>query len=512
MAKPKRLATRRTAAREARGQELALPEPRPVRVLVAGEVVLDRYLWGDVSRISPEAPVPVLSVRRRDERPGNAGFVMANLRALGADVSALSVVGAERQGRLLCEIFRALGIDARGVVLDPERPTIVKERLLGSVQSAHRATQQLLRVDEESTQPLAPALERQIIGRLRRKQPRADGVLVSDIDKGLLTPPLLRALIDYARGKKIPIIIDPRLTGDFSIYRGANAIIPNRYEAEAATGIKLTDRDAWRTAGELLIRRLGLDACLVTLDRDGMYLAERGGAGTYIPTVPREVYDVTGAGDVVLSTFGLFVISGIGFASAARLANLAASIEVTRLGAEVVSREDLARALAPAHQDFAHKILSPEELGAALARARRAGKRIAFTNGCFDLIHAGHVQTLSFARAQGDVLVVGLNSDRGVRALKGEGRPIYPAAERARIVAAMEPVDYVAVFDEDRAEKIIRLVKPDVLVKGDDYRGQAVDGQRFIESYGGRVALAPLLEGRSTSTIIERMRAGQGAA
>jgi D-beta-D-heptose 7-phosphate kinase/D-beta-D-heptose 1-phosphate adenosyltransferase len=273
----------------------------------------------------------------------------------------------------------------------------------------------------------------------------------------------------------------------------------------------LTDRGAWRKAAETLVRKLGLEACLITLDRDGMYLAERGGKDTYVSTVPREVYDVTGAGDVVLSVFGMFSIAGLGFSSAATIANLAASIEVTRIGTEVITREDLARALSPAHASYERKIHSADELKAALERERRAGRRIAFTNGCFDLLHAGHIQSLAFARAQADVLVVGLNSDRSVRQLKGNGRPVYPAAERARILAALEAVDYVVVFEETRAEKIIRAVKPDVLIKGEDWRDKQVDGQAFVESRGGRVALAPLLGGRSTSATIDRMNAKAGA-
>jgi D-beta-D-heptose 7-phosphate kinase / D-beta-D-heptose 1-phosphate adenosyltransferase len=221
--------------------------------------------------------------------------------------------------------------------------------------------------------------------------------------------------------------------------------------------------------------------------------------------VPREVYDVTGAGDVVLSVFGMFSIAGLGFSSAATIANLAASIEVTRIGTEVITREDLARALSPAHATYERKIHSADELKGALERERHAGRRIAFTNGCFDLLHAGHIQSLAFARAQADLLVVGLNSDRSVRQLKGDGRPVYPAAERARILAALEAVDYVVVFDETRAEKIIRAVKPDVLIKGEDWRDKQVDGQAFVESRGGRVALAPLLDGRSTSATIDRM-------
>jgi D-beta-D-heptose 7-phosphate kinase/D-beta-D-heptose 1-phosphate adenosyltransferase len=364
--------------------------------------------------------------------------------------------------------------------------------MLGSVQAAHRATQQLLRVDEEDPSPLKPARERELIARLKSELRACDGVLVSDIDKGMLTPPVLRALIDGGRARGIPVIIDPRRTEDFSIYRGATALTPNRHETEVATGVRLTDRGAWRSAAETLVRKLDLDACLITLDRDGMYLAERGGRDTYVPTAPREVYDVTGAGDVVLSVFGTFTIAGLGFSSAATIANLAASIEVTRIGTEVITREDLARALAPSHETYERKIHSIDELKTALDRERHAGRRIAFTNGCFDLLHAGHIQALAFARAQADLLVVGLNSDRSVRELKGDSRPIY-----------------VAVFDETRAEKIIRAVKPDVLIKGEDWRGKRVDGQAFVEARGGRVALAPLLGGRSTSATIDRMSSGK---
>ncbi|MGH7864454.1 MAG: PfkB family carbohydrate kinase [Candidatus Binataceae bacterium] len=508
------MATRKRPARP-RGQSAAsvaaLPTIKPVRILVAGEVILDRYLWGDVERISPEAPIPVLRVNRREEKPGNAGFVMANLRALGAQVSALSVVGNDRNGRLLLEIFRALGIGTRGILVDSDRATIVKDRMLGSVQAAHRATQQLLRVDEEDTSALGPAAERELIKRLRGELARVDGVLISDINKGLLTARLLHALIGGARRRKIPVIVDPRLSGDFSIYRGINAITPNRFETEQATGARLSDREAWRTAAESLIKRLGLDACLITLDRDGMYLLERAGAATYIPTAPREVYDVTGAGDVVLSVFGLFAIAGLGYPSAARLANLAASIEVSRIGTEVISRDDLARALTPSRDGYERKIMPLLELQAALDRDRRAGKTIAFTNGCFDLLHAGHLQIIHFARSQADKLVVALNSDRSVRAIKGADRPIYGADERARIVAALEAVDYVVIFDDARAEKIIRAVRPDVLVKGEDWRGKRIDGKEFVESRGGRVVLAPLLRGRSTSRTIARLRSARSS-
>ena len=254
---------------------------------------------------------------------------------------------------------------------------------------------------------------------------------------------------------------------------------------------------------ETMVRlKFGLQACLITLDRDGMYLAEHGGKVSYISTTPREVYDVTGAGDVVLTVFGLLVTAGLNFSSAAGLANIAAGIEVGRLGTEIISRDDLSRALMPTHNGYERKILSDMELRTALDRERRAGRRIAFTNGCFDLLHAGHLQILNFAHAQGDLLVVGLNSDRSVRMIKGPDRPIYNALDRARMLAALEVVDYVVVFDDARAERIVRHVKPDVLVKGEDWRGQTVDGQEFVESRGGRVMLAPLLAGHSTGPMV----------
>jgi D-beta-D-heptose 7-phosphate kinase/D-beta-D-heptose 1-phosphate adenosyltransferase len=509
MARRKTPAVRRAPVRDR--DAVAMPDLKPLRMLVAGELVLDRYLWGEVSRISPEAPIPVLHVTRREEKLGNSGFVMANLRALGAEVAALSVVGADRNGQRLREILDGLGVRTRSVLADDGRPTIMKERMLGSVQTAHRATQQLLRVDEETTDALSPAREAALAACVELELKQADGVLISDLDKGVLTPTLLRKLIDGARRRHIPVIVDPRRTGDFSIYRGATAITPNRYETELATGMKLVDRDAWRIAAESLVKRLGLKACLITLDRDGMYLAERGGIDGYIPTTPREVYDVTGAGDVVLSTFGLFAVAGLSFTAAATLANLAAGIEVGRLGTEVITRDDLERALSHDDGGYERKLVSDLELKLILERERRAGRRIVFTNGCFDVLHAGHIQLLSFARAQGDVLVIGLNSDRSVRALKGDGRPVYPAAERARLLAALEAVGYVVIFDETRAERIIRTVRPDILIKGEDWRGKGIDGGSFVESYGGRVVLAPLLAGRSTSATLERMRAAKPA-
>ncbi|HZY59489.1 MAG TPA: bifunctional heptose 7-phosphate kinase/heptose 1-phosphate adenyltransferase [Candidatus Binataceae bacterium] len=488
---------------------LELPPLKPVRILVAGEVVLDRYLWGEVSRISPEAPIPILQVNRREERCGNAAFVCANLAAFGATATALSVIGADSNGQALTAMLAGLGVETHTLVEDPGRLTIVKERLLGSVQSTHRAIQQLLRVDNEDPRPLSTAAQAEMLARQELELERADGVLVCDINKGLLTPAVLKALIEGAKRRGTPVVIDPRMGEDFSIYRGAFAMTPNRYETERATGIGLEDPKAWPLAARKLVEDLELSSCLITLDRDGMFLAGRDGTAIHISTAPREVYDVTGAGDVVLATFGLFLIAGADPEIAARLANAAAGLEVGKQGAAVVSRAELAAALAQSLTGSRGKVLTLAELLPVLEGRRREGLRVCFTNGCFDLLHAGHIESLEFARAQGDLLVVGLNSDASVRQIKGEGRPVYPAADRARILAALEAVDYVVIFDEVRAENIIRAVRPDVLVKGEDWQGKVVDGSEFVQSYGGRVILAKLLEGRATSGTIQRLRNAQ---
>jgi D-beta-D-heptose 7-phosphate kinase / D-beta-D-heptose 1-phosphate adenosyltransferase len=488
---------------------LELPPLKPVHILVAGEVVLDRYLWGDVSRISPEAPIQVLQVNRREQRPGNAAFVSAILAAFGATAAPLSVIGDDANGAELTAMLAGLGIETGAMVRDSSRSTIVKERLLGSVQSANRATQQLLRVDNEDARALTPSVEAEVLARLERELERTDGVLVCDIDKGLLTSAVLTAIIEGAKRRGKPVIVDPRRAEDFSIYRGAFSLTPNRYETERATGIKLSDPAAWPMAARKLLDDLELSACLITLDRDGMYLAARDGTALHVGTAPREVYDVTGAGDMVLAIFGLFLVAGCEAVTAAKLANAAAGLEVGKQGATVVTRAELADALQHAHHGSRSKILSLEELLAALERHRREGLRICLTNGCFDLLHAGHIESLEFARAQGDLLVVALNDDASVRLIKGDDRPIYPGADRARILAALEAVDYVVLFNEPRAENIIRTIRPDILVKGQDWQGKTVDGGDFVQSYGGRVVLAPLLEGRATTQTIARLRSGE---
>ena len=484
---------------------IQLPPVKAQRMLVVGEVVLDRYLWGTVERVSPEAPIPILHLNRSEERLGNAAFVAASVRGLGAEANLLSVIGADADGRAVCRIADDQGIGRDSLIEEPDRPTIVKERLLGAAQSAQRGIQQMLRVDREDSTPLDPAAEAKLLARLDVELENSDGLLVCDINKGLLTPRLLNEVIQATRSRNKPVVIDPRRCDDFSIYRGATALTPNRFETEHATGLSMAEPGGWPVAARKLIDELDLSACLVTLDRDGMFLAQHDGTALHIATTPRDVYDVTGAGDVVLATFGLFLTAGLTAADAAALANVAASLEVAKQGAMVISRNELIMALEGGRYDSRRKILLLPELQAELLRHRHAGRTICLTNGCFDLLHAGHVQLLEFAQAQGDLLVVAINSDGSVRQIKGVDRPIYSAADRATILAALEAVDYVVTFDDPHAEDIVRSIRPDVLIKGEDWVGKTVDGGEFVRSYGGRVVLAQLMEGRATTRTIQHI-------
>ena len=329
--------------------------------------MLDKYVWGTVERISPEAPVPVIRIRQREARPGNAAFVCASLRSLGASVSLVSVTGADDEGRALRQMLGRWDVDIEDVVEDPSRPTIVKQRILGSVQAAMRGTQQLLRLDEEDPRPLDSRVEELVLHSIVRQIPKVDGVLVSDINKGLLTRNMLRALIDEANRHSVPVIIDPRLCNDLSIYRGATALTPNRYETELATGLRLTHASSWETASHSIVRELDLDCCLVTLDREGMFVCDRSGSCAHLPTKPVEVDDVTGAGDVALSVFGLCLIAGVQGATAGRIANVAAGLEVGKQGANIISRDELTSALLGEDHKSERKVM--------LLRGSRRGTR-----------------------------------------------------------------------------------------------------------------------------------------
>jgi D-beta-D-heptose 7-phosphate kinase/D-beta-D-heptose 1-phosphate adenosyltransferase len=476
------------------------------RVLVVGDVMLDRYVWGDAERISQEAPVALLRADRREERLGGASSVATLLRALGAEVEVVGVVGDDADGGRTWRLLAGLEVGTDGLVADPSRPTTVKERYIGRAQARH--PQQMLRVDFESREPVSGAVEGKLREAVESAARRADVVLVSDYDKGVCTPGLLAAAVAAATARGVKVIADPTRGGDYAKYAGCSAITPNRLEAGLATGRVIRSAgDALRSAAELR-DRLGLEAGIVTLDKDGMALAHRDGRAAVFPTRPRQVYDITGAGDMVMAALGLALSAGADYDPAVRLANVAGGLEVERVGVVAVTRDELlADLLAGAAEPAGEKVVPLPRLLADLDRRRRAGQRVAFTNGCFDVLHAGHVQYLRDARRQADCLVVGLNSDAVVRQLKGSGRPVNVADARAAVLAALADVDYVTVFAEPTPLALIKAVRPDVLVKGGDYRKDQVVGAAEVEALGGRVHLAGFRPGFSTTTLIDRMRA-----
>jgi D-beta-D-heptose 7-phosphate kinase/D-beta-D-heptose 1-phosphate adenosyltransferase len=475
---------------------------RRPRILVIGDLILDRYTHGDAERVSPEAPVPVLLADDPEVRPGGAASVASLLRALDADVSAVGVVGDDSDGRVLVRLLKEADIDARGVRCDPNRPTTSKERFLGRAVGRH--SQQILRVDRESRSPLPAHLERDLVEGLAAFLEGYKAVLVSDYGKGVCTPTLLAAIADVCGQRSIPLLVDPTRIPDYGRYRGASVIKPNRQEAELAVGRPIHSPDEAVTAGRELCNRWGFGAALVTLDRDGMALAQSGGSADWVPAKVRAVYDITGAGDMSLAVLGLGRAAGLPMLASARLANAAAGMEVERLGVAPISRAEL-RAAVARHSGSSEKIVDVDRLEKLVADHRRAGQTVVFTNGCFDLLHVGHLTCLEHASRFGDVLIVGINTDASVRGLKGPDRPVVPEFERAKLVAALSCVRHVILFGETTPHRLLRLIRPDVLVKGGTYSIEDVVGREVVEAYGGRVCITGQVEGRSTTSLLDRL-------
>lgn len=476
---------------------------RPV-VVVVGDLILDRYITGLVERISPEAPIQVLSVEADEKRLGGAGSVANALAVLQARARLVGVVGRDDSGAELARQAAAAGIELFAVEAEG-RPTSLKTRHLAR---SHSIPQQVLRVDREVTTPVGGDLEVRVLAALDRALADADVALVSDYQKGLLTPAVLRHVVAWGRRAGRPVVVDPK-GDDFERYRGATGLKPNRAQAAAVVGFPVRTVDDAARAATALLAKLDLRFAVVTLDRDGMVVAEAGGAAPQaFRSAPREVFDVTGAGDMVLAALGVALGSGATPPEAAALGNVAAGLEVEKVGAVPVTREEIAARLAEHVPPPGSKVVERPKAAALARRLREAGRRIVFTNGCFDLLHAGHVRYLGFARSQGDVLVVGLNADESVRRLKGPTRPVNPAADRAEVLSGLAAVDHVVVFHEDDPLALIRELRPDVLVKGEDWRDKGVVGRELVEGYGGTVVLAPLLAGRSTTSMLERRDGG----
>jgi len=474
------------------------------RILVVGDLVLDRYVWGEAERISPEGPIPILRVTSEEERPGGAGNVVSALAHLGARVSLCGVIGDDRPGAALANQLAALCDDQAGMLKEAGRPTTVKTRYIGYVQSARRGIQHMLRVDREITTPLTRETEEEVLEYLTAAISRQEAVVLSDYDKGMLTERILRRTIELARERGVPVVSDPKIGRSYSVYSGSTVLTPNRYETQLATGIAPHDADSVRRAAQALIAMADSQYVVITLDRDGMFLAGVDEPGMHIQMQPREVFDVTGAGDMVVSVITLMLACGATIREAATLANVAAGVEVAKVGAAPVSRTEILADLLGG-DGIGGKLKTIEEAARMAQEARRTNRKVVWTNGCFDILHVGHYEYLKFSRRQGDLLIVGLNSDDSVRRIKGPHRPITGEAERARILAALDVVDAVVIFDEDTPEQMIGTIQPDVIVKGADYRKEDVIGGAFVESYGGRVVLAPIIEGISTSDIVQRI-------
>lgn len=487
---------------ERRAVESLFAHAGEVNALVIGDLMLDEYLWGKAERISPEAPVQVLDVTREEIRIGGAGNVANNLVSLGCRVTVASVIGGDENGTILLHAFSGKGIDVSGIFEDPTRTTSRKTRVVAS-------NQQIVRIDRESREPIGARYEEKMIDFLRKSGDRFQVILVSDYLKGVLTPSLLAAVMAFAGERGIPVVVDPK-GSDYGKYRGATLLTPNRREAEVASGISIRDEESLRIAGARLLETAELKALVITRSEEGMSLFLRDGEVVHIPTYAREVFDVTGAGDTVLAMLGLALGRGIGFADGARLANVAAGIVVGKVGTSTVTPAEVIGAMGRHHGDGDAKIKNLDVLAGIIEAEKAQGKRIVFTNGCFDLLHVGHVKYLQKARSYGDILVLGLNSDASVRRLKGEKRPLIGEAERAHILAALDCVDYVVIFDEDTPLRLIETLKPSVLVKGGDYTPDRVVGKELVESWGGRVELVTFVDGRSTSGIIEKILRAYG--
>ncbi|MEH6639627.1 MAG: bifunctional D-glycero-beta-D-manno-heptose-7-phosphate kinase/D-glycero-beta-D-manno-heptose 1-phosphate adenylyltransferase HldE [Porticoccaceae bacterium] len=469
-----------------------LPRFDNAQILVVGDLMLDRYWHGSTSRVSPEAPVPVVKVEDQQDRVGGAGNVGLNIAALGAGVRVVGVVGRDEAAAVLKSRLEAAGIQAL-LTEAKDKATITKLRIISR-------QQQLLRLDFEDAYSADDAAG--IVEQVEQLLPQVQAVVLSDYAKGALHAP--GELIALARAANIPVLVDPK-GDDFSRYAGATLLTPNIAELEAVVGVCASEAEL-SEKGLALIAELGLEALLVTRGEKGMTLLRPGHKELHLPARAREVYDVTGAGDTVIAVLAAALTAGEDFPEAVTLANLAASIVVGKSGTAAVSAPELRRAL-QLEKGSERGVVNATQLLADLEDARSGGEKIVFTNGCFDLLHAGHVAYLEQARTLGDRLVVAVNSDDSVRKLKGEGRPINTVDRRMAVLAGLEAVDWVVAFADDTPEALLAVLKPDILVKGGDYDKEGVVGWEIVEAYGGEVRALNLVDDCSTTAMVEKIQA-----
>jgi len=454
-------------------------------IAVIGDFMIDHYLWGKSNRISPEAPVPVVEVVKEEDRLGGAGNVVNNLLSLGANVIISTVLGNESERML--KLLKDVNTD--GVFIDENRKTIVKSRVIAS-------NHQVIRYDKETKNNISKEYEEKILNFLTSKIDEIDLILLSDYNKGVLTESLTQNIIDLANQNDKKLIIDPK--DNFYKYKNAYMIKPNKKELSLATGIEIETKEDLIKAGWALKEELNLKYLLVTLSEDGMALF--GDEFIQIPTLAREVYDVTGAGDTVLASLGYFMSKNENLIDAMHFANAAAAVVVSKVGSATVSIDEILHLEKNIDNSVEHKLIKFDEVEELIDSIKN--KKIVFTNGCFDILHIGHVKYLQKARALGDLLIVGVNSNDSVKRLKGKTRPVNDEYDRAYLLASLEVVDYVVIFNEDTPYELIKKVRPDILVKGADYKDKEVVGSDIAKE----VKLIEFVEGKSTTIIIERMK------
>jgi D-beta-D-heptose 7-phosphate kinase/D-beta-D-heptose 1-phosphate adenosyltransferase len=481
---------------------------RGLPVLVVGDIMLDRFVYGRVERISPESPVPVLSVTREDAMLGGAGNALSNLAGLGAGGRIIALTGDDSEAAVLQEKIAALGIDTKGLLTDSSRPTIVKTRFL----AGH---QQLLRSDFERRGAISDQVARAILAQADLYMKDAKALILSDYGKGLLREDVVAGLIARARKLAIPVIVDPKAK-DFSIYKGASAVTPNKNELAAATGGMPveTDEDVV-AASRHLIKQSGIGAVIATRSKDGLSIITKDKA-THLRAADIEVFDVSGAGDTVIATFAAALAAGASLEDAGVLANAAGGVVVTKVGTAPIRADELKSAVQQSEGGAGNTkhqapVLSWPQAAEDVRRWRARGLKIGFTNGCFDILHFGHVSYLNAARAKCDRLVVGLNSDASVRILKGEDRPVHDETSRAGVLGALGAVDMVVLFGaqqaggDNTANELIALLQPDVYFKGGDYTEDQIPEAPGVKKYGGAVCVLPVFDGHSTTGSIKKI-------
>lgn len=483
-----------------------LEKTADVHVLVLGDYMLDHYLYGDAERISPEAPVPVLNRVREEFALGGAGSVAADVAALGAVPHCAGVMGMNADAEELAKLLTAAGADVTSLVQTSARRTTRKTRIIGLAQHRHR--QQLMRFDDESREPIDGKVAKQLLSEIKRQLPACAVLCIEDYNKGIITTEVAGKAIQMAQKRGIPVIVDPASINEYGRYAGATMITPNRTETERLIGVRLPDIGAVRKNAGAIHSASRCQTVCVTLDAEGAALIEGGGEVDHIPTRKRDVYDVTGAGDEVLAALAVGLALGCDRREAVQLANIAGGLEVEKFGCVPITRDEVIGEILLEHHRDLGKVRTVDVLLPELKRRRAAGEKIAFTNGCFDLLHVGHVATMAECKKHADIVVVGVNSDDSVRRLgKGEDRPIVGQEDRAQVLAALADVDYVVVFDDDTPLALIEAIQPDVLVKGGDWKGKGgAVGSEIVEKAGGQVVFVPLQEGRSTTGLIDKIQ------